>query len=168
MRSYFSHNVWTSSVCWNFILQNWMRHIQFRIISHIFFATPIIIHVACLTRQFLNRWYAQGCLRAYQLGSHFCVYMCSIHCIIIINAAILPKAFSEHTDDNDIFFSFLFAMISYCLDFTMISMEHTRRFMVTAILEPILVQCSHCVYKCTNKIFSFTNHINIMYDIIRW
>lgn len=100
--------------------------------------------------------------------SFLCVCMCSIHCIIIINAAILPKAFSEHTDDNDIFFSFLFAMISYCLDFTMISMEHTRRFMVTAILEPILVQCSHCVYKCTNKIFSFTNHINIMYDIIRW
>lgn len=36
-----------------------------------------------------------------------CVCVCSIHCIIIINAAILPKAFSEHTDDNDIFFSFL-------------------------------------------------------------
>lgn len=104
MRSYFSHNVWTSSVCWNFILQNWMRHS----VSHYFIyfsSPPIMIHVACLTRQFLNRWYAQGCLRAYQLGSHFCV--CSIHCIIIINAAILPKAFSEHTDDNDIFFSFL-------------------------------------------------------------
>lgn len=165
MRSYFSHNVWTSSVCWNFILQNWMRHS----VSHYFiyfFRPPIIIHVACLTRQFLNRWYAQGCLRAYQLGSHFCV------CVqFIVLSSSTRQSYRKHSPNTRMImtFSFLFFCHDiYCLDFTMISMEYTRRFMVTTMLKPILVQCSHCVYKCTNKIFSFTNHINIMYDTIRW
>lgn len=134
---------------------------------HIFFSPPHYHPCGLSNKTISKSLICSRMLACISIGFPF-LCVCSIHCIIIINAAILPKAFSEHTDDNDIFFSFLFAMISYCLDFTMISMEYTRRFMVTTMLKPILVQCSHCVYKCTNKIFSFTNHINIMYDIIRW
>lgn len=136
---------------------------------HIFFSPPPPHYHPCgLSNKTISKsLICSRMLACISIGFPF-LCVCSIHCIIIINAAILPKAFSENTRMIMTFSFLFFCHDIYCLDFTMISMEYTRRFMVTTMLKPILVQCSHCVYKCTNKIFSFTNHINIMYDTIRW